>query len=136
MRHRQPSQDREGDVSADAEPIVYSLLADGTTIGIRPAGPDDLDAVREMHEKLSPDSLYRRFFSLSPSAAEWEARRICREPAPDHAALLAVLDGELIGCGSYECDDSPSKSAEVAMAVADEMHHRGVGTLLLEHLVS
>ena len=123
-------------MSTDAEPSVYSLLADGTTIGIRPARPDDLDAVREMHEKMSPENLYLRFFSLSPRAAEWEARRLCREPAPDHGALLAVLDGELIGCGSYECDDSPSTSAELAMAVSDDMHRRGVGTLLLEHLVS
>ena len=92
--------------------------------------------MREMHEKLSPDSLYLRFFSLNPRAAEREARRLCREPAPDHAALLALMDGELIGCGSYECDDSPSRSAEIALAVADYLHHRGVGTLLLEHLVS
>jgi acyl-CoA synthetase (NDP forming)/RimJ/RimL family protein N-acetyltransferase len=123
-------------VSADAGPSVYALLTDGTTIEIRPAQPDDFDAVRDMHEKLSPDSLYLRFFSLSPSAAEWEARRLCREPAPDHAALLALLDGELIGCGSYECDDPPSQSAEIALAVADNMHHRGVGMLLLEHLIS
>jgi GNAT superfamily N-acetyltransferase len=128
--------DREGDVSADAGPSVYALLTDGTTIEIRPARPDDLDAVRDMHEKLSPDSLYLRFFSMSPRAAEQEARRLCREPAPDHAALLALLDGELIGCGSYECDDLPSQSAEVAFTVADDMHHRGVGMLLLEHLIS
>jgi acyl-CoA synthetase (NDP forming)/GNAT superfamily N-acetyltransferase len=123
-------------VSAEADPSVYSLLADGTTIGIRPARPEDLDAVREMHEKLSPDSLYLRFFSMSPRAAEGEARRLCREPAPDHAALLAMMDGELIGCGSYECDDPSSGSAEVAFAIADDMHHRGAGMLLLEHLVS
>ena len=123
-------------MSADAEPSVYALLTDGTTIEIRPARPDDFDAVRDMHEKLSPDSLYLRFFSMSPSAAEREARRLCREPAPDHAALLAVLDGELIGCGSYECDDPPSRSAEVALTVADDMHNRGVGMLLLEHLIS
>ncbi len=123
-------------MSADAGPSVYALLTDGTTIEIRPARPDDLDAVREMHEKLSPDSLYLRFFSMSPRAAEQEARRLCREPAPDHAALLAVLDGEPIGCGSYECDGLPSQSAEVAFTVADDMHHRGVGMLLLEHLIS
>ena len=123
-------------MSADAEPSVYALLNDGTTIEIRPARPDDFDAVREMHEKLTPDSLYLRFFSLSPSAAEPEARRVCREPAPDHAALLALMDGELIGCGSYECDDRPSRSAEVAFTVADDMHNRGVGMLLLEHLIS
>ena len=123
-------------MTADTELSVYALLTDGTTIEIRPARPDDLDTVRDMHEKLSPDSLYLRFFSMSPSAAEREARRLCREPAPDHAALLALLDGELIGCGSYECDDSPSQSAEVALTVADDMHNRGVGMLLLEHLIS
>ena len=135
-RYPQPSRNRGGDVSADAEPSVYALLNDGTTIEIRPARPDDFDAVREMHEKLTPDSLYLRFFSLSPSAAEPEARRVCREPAPDHASLLALMDGELIGCGSYECDDPPSQSAEVAFTVADDMHNRGVGMLLLEHLIS
>ena len=73
---------------------------------------------------------------VSPIAAEPEARRLCREPAPDHVALLAVMDGELIGCGSYEVADDGSRSAEFAMAVADDMHRRGVGTLLLEHLIS
>ena len=104
-------------MSADAEPSVYALLTDGTTIEIRPARPDDFDAVRDMHAKLSPDNLYLRFFSMSPIAAEREARRLCREPAPDHAALLAVMDGELVGCGTYECDGagpsrprSPSRS--------------------------
>ena len=123
-------------MTVDAGPSVYALLTDGTTIEIRSAWPDDVDAVRDMHQKLSPDSLYLRFFSMNPSAAEREARRLCREPAPDHAALLALLDGELIGCGSYECYDLPAQSAEVALAVADEMHNRGVGTLLLEHLIS
>jgi acyl-CoA synthetase (NDP forming)/RimJ/RimL family protein N-acetyltransferase len=123
-------------VSADAEPSIYALLIDGTTIEIRPARADDFDAVREMHEKLSPDSLYLRFFSMSPIAAEREAHRLCRPPAPDHAALLALLDGELIGCGSYECDDPPSRSAEIAFTVADDWHNRGIGMLLLEHLIS
>ena len=42
----------------------------------------------------------------------------------------------LIGCGSYECDGPASLSAEVAFTVADDMHNRGVGMLLLEHLIS
>ncbi len=123
-------------MSADIEPGVYALLTDGTTIEIRPARPEDFDAVRQMHEELSPDSLYLRFFSMSPRAAGREAHRICRPPAPDHAALLVLLDGELIGCGSYECDDPASRSAEVAFTVADDMHNRGVGMLLMEHLIS
>jgi len=123
-------------VSTQAGPSTYALLTDGTTIEIRPARPDDFDAVRDLHAKMSPENLYLRFFSMSRAAGEQEARRICREPSPDHAALLAVLDGRVIGCGAYEVAGDGSRSAEVAMTVADDMHNRGVGTLLLEHLVS
>ena len=123
-------------MSTGTEAGAYALLTDGTTIEIRPARPEDFEAVRDMHARMSPDNLYLRFFGVSALAAEQEAHRICREPAPDHAALLAVLDGEVVGCSSYECADDGSRCAEVAMAVADEMHSRGVGTLLLEHLIS
>lgn len=114
---------------------VYALLADGTTAEIRPATAGDFEAVREMHRAMSPDNLYLRFFSMSPAAADQEARRICRAPAADHAALLAWLAGELVGVASYECEET-SGTAEFAVAVADHVHHRGVATLLLEHLVS
>jgi len=120
---------------AVAEQDAYALLADGTTILIRPAGLQDYGAVRDMHAATSADDLYLRFFTVSKLAPDQEARRVCREPGPDHAALLAVLDGEVIGCGSFECGDADCGSAEIALAVADGMHGRGVGTLLLEHLV-
>jgi acyl-CoA synthetase (NDP forming)/GNAT superfamily N-acetyltransferase len=123
-------------MSIHAEDSAYALLSDGATIEIRAARPDDFDAVRDMHAKMSPDNLYLRFFSMSPLVAEQEARRICREPGPDHAALLAVLDGEVVGCGTYEQAGAGSVSAEVAFTVADELHNRGIGMLLLEHLVS
>src|SRR5262249_17755486 len=90
--------------------------------------------VRAMHAAMSPDNLYLRFFSLSPGNAENEAARVCREPGPDHAALLAWLGDRLVGVASYE--PAAPGTAEVAFAVPDDMHGRGIATLLLEHLVS
>jgi acyl-CoA synthetase (NDP forming)/GNAT superfamily N-acetyltransferase len=112
---------------------VYALLADGTTVEIREACPDDFDAVQAMHEAMAPDNIYLRFFSYGRGSAETEARRICRDPAPGNAALLALRDGELVGVASFA---GLTGQAEVAFAVADHMHHKGIATLLLEHLVS
>ena len=81
---------------------VYALLADGTAIEIRPATPGDFSLVKAMHEAMSPDNEYRRFFSVSKLAAEREAGRVCRVPAPDHGALLALRGSELVGVGTYE----------------------------------
>ncbi|HWM99217.1 MAG TPA: GNAT family N-acetyltransferase, partial [Streptosporangiaceae bacterium] len=117
-------------------PPVYALLADGTTVEIRPAGPADFDAVKAMHEAMSPDNSYMRFFNISRLSAEIEARRISRNPAPGSAALLAVANGEVAGVASYVPLRQDPGTAEVAFAVADHMHHRGIATLLLEHLVS
>ena len=113
----------------------YALLADGTTMIIRPAGPGDFDAVKGLHEAMSPQSLYFRFFTMSRVAAEREARRVCREAGPDHGALLGLLGDELVGMASYELL-SGLQEAEIALAVADGMHERGIATLLLEHTVS
>jgi len=89
---------------------TYALLTDGSTVEIRHAGPPDVDAVREMHTAMSPDSMYLRFFSASSHMAEREARRVCREPGPGHGALLAWLGGRLVGVASYEATDRHAPS--------------------------
>src|SRR5580700_3157851 len=114
---------------------MYALLTDGSTVAIRHAQPEDAEAVRGMHEALSLGNLYLRFFSLSPRCADTEPARVCREPGPGHAALLAWLGDRLVGVASYE-PAPKSGVAEVAFAVPDDMHGRGIATLLLEHLVS
>ena len=124
---------------AQAVGRAYALLADGSTIEIRLAGPADFDAVKAMHEAMSPDNTYMRFFNISRLAAETEARRIIRPQRPGHVTLLALSADEVVGCASYDVPGGsaePGSVAEIAFAVADHMHHRGIATLLLEHLVS
>ena len=113
----------------------YGLLADGTTLTIRPAGPEDYEPVKQLHEAMSPDNLYFRFFSASQVSAEREARRVCLAGGPGLVALLGLLGDEVVGVASYELTSDPA-AAELALAVADSMHRHGIATLLLEHLVS
>lgn len=114
---------------------VYALLTDGTTVEIRPGLPEDLAAVQAMHEAMSPDTTYLRFFNYSRLSAAEEAKRVCRPTGPGHHSLLALRGGEIVAVGGYEIE-STGRRADAAFAVADRWHGRGLGTLLLEHLVS
>ncbi len=115
---------------------VYALLANGTTVEIRHATAADFDAVKAMHEAMSPENIYLRFFSFSRLSSETEARRICDETHPGRVALLALSEDQVVGCASYDVAAHDQTAAEIAFAVADHMHHKGIATLLLEHLVS
>jgi hypothetical protein len=103
----------------------YALLADGTTLTIRSADSEDYQAVKQLHEAMSPENLYFHFFSASRVSSELEARRVCADDRPGMVALLGLLDGDLAGVASYELGPDQT-SAEVALAVADGMHRRGV----------
>jgi GNAT superfamily N-acetyltransferase len=121
--------------AVQAGSVLHVLLADGSRAEIRHAGPADLSAVVALHAAMSADNLYLRFFSLSPQAPAHEARRVCRPAAKDHVALLAFVSGRLAGVASYELI-APTAHAEIAFAVADDLHGHGIATLLLEHLVA
>ena len=115
---------------------VYALLADGQTVEIRLATPGDFGAVKAMYEAMSPDNVYLRFFNFSRLSAETEGRRICDETVAGRVALLALSSGAVVGCASYDVAPRDKTTAEIAFAVAESMHHKGIATLLLEHLVS
>nr|WBO76075.1 GNAT family N-acetyltransferase [Streptomyces sp. SBE_14.2] len=120
---------------APPRPPVHALLADGTTVCIRPARRSDHDQVQGLYEEMSPENLRLRFFSPSRHSAGLAAERACGAPRPGYRALLAETAGQLIGIAEYDTGGTGDQ-AEISLAVADGLHHRGVGTLLVEHLVS
>ncbi|MFF4656056.1 GNAT family N-acetyltransferase [Streptomyces sp. NPDC001381] len=121
---------------------VHALLADGTTVCIRPVLPGDREQLRGFYEEMSPENLRLRFFSASRRSGALAADRACAPPRPGYRALLAEVDGRVIGLAEYDTggdrdgDGGRKNGAEVSIAVADGLHHRGVGTLLVEHLAS
>ena len=98
--------------SRQVMPRTYALLTDGSTVEVRPARPEDAEAVRAMHAVLSPENLYLRFFILSPRSPQAEAARVTREPGPGHAALLDWLGDRLVGVASYE--QVPAQAVDTA----------------------
>ncbi len=119
--------------SADLAGGVDALAADGAIIRIRPVRADDAVALTDLHERASNDTLYRRFLSAGHHPIAGEVARLVRAPDADHAALVAVERGRLVGVSSYEVLPG-RRSAEFAVFVDDACHGRGIGTLLLEHL--
>ncbi|MCX5205785.1 GNAT family N-acetyltransferase [Streptomyces sp. NBC_00237] len=115
---------------------VHALLADGTTALIRPAVPEDHSQLRSLYEQMSPENLRLRFFATSRRSAEQAADRASAPSRPGYRALLAEVGGRIVGLAEYEEEDNGRGSAEISLAVADGQHHKGIGTLLLEHLVS
>jgi GNAT superfamily N-acetyltransferase len=114
--------------------MTFTLLTDGATAEVRDAEPADEPALAAMYAGMSAEHRYLRFLgsgAMGPAAA----RRACRGSGPGHLALLALLDGQVIGVAEHEPTGVPGE-VEVASAVADGHHHRGVATVLLEHLVS
>ncbi|MFF5721341.1 GNAT family N-acetyltransferase [Streptomyces buecherae] len=117
-------------------PEAHALLTDGRTVEIRAARSEDHALVLRLHEETSSENVHLRFFSVGGRSAALAADRACAPQHPGHRTLVAYLGsrGQVIGVAEYATGADPG-SAEVAVTVADGFHHRGVGTLLLEHLV-
>src|SRR5262245_6401871 len=120
----------------DAPEAGRLILRDGSTAHVRMARPDDCPALLAFFERLSPDALYRRFFSAAaPSVGQ--VARFCDNSDPRAALTLVVTrthEGEprIVATASYFARDA--HSAEVAFAVDDALQGQGLGTLLLERL--
>jgi len=115
------------------------ILRDGGSILIRAIRPDDRERLVEHFHRLSARSVYFRFFNAKRRLTDDELDRFTRLDFVQQAALVATLrerrDERIIGVGRYAMLPGDTHAAEVAFAVADEHQGRGIGTLLLEHLV-
>jgi GNAT superfamily N-acetyltransferase len=112
-------------------------LLDGRPVLVRAIRPEDKAILREGFHRLSPQSVYHRFFQAKKDLNETELRYLTEVDFESHVALLAILDEEDpglgIGVGRYIVEPG-TRSAEVAFTVDEDHHGLGVGTLLLNHL--
>lgn len=114
-------------------------LRDGTTLVLRPTRPDDIERLKALFERVSPQSMWMRFFTPR-STVDPRLLQLMVETDGVERMNYVVTEGEgpaeiALAVAGYVL--LPHRdTAEVAFMVDDAHQGQGVGTLLLERLAS
>ena len=100
--------------------------------GLASLEPGDGELLGKLFERLSPESVYRRFFSpiTRPDIFQASLRRIDHH---EREAVAAVVGGDVVGVAQYARANG-EKSADLAVVVADDWQRQGLGTRLIAAL--
>jgi len=110
------------------------VLRDGTVAHVRPITPDDAAGIQLFHSRQSAESIYLRFFAPLRELSQRDVHRFTHVDHHDRVALVATLDGAIIGIGRFDRIDPTS--AEVAFNISDHFQGKGIGSVMLEHLAA
>jgi RimJ/RimL family protein N-acetyltransferase len=109
-------------------------LKNGATVTVRPIELTDAFKLRRMFDRLSPETVYHRFFAPIPTPPDEMLKHISAVDHTQREALVAVAtDGEVVGIAQYE-GHVGADEAEVAITVEDAWQGSGLGTALLLRL--
>jgi acetate---CoA ligase (ADP-forming) len=108
-------------------------LRDGSVVTIRPAVAQDEPELRSFLSGLCSEARRLRFFTGAANVAH--AAHLVSVIDARHGGLVAHdEEGVLVGHAIYALLDATR--AEVAVEIADHLHGRGLGTILIERLAA
>ena len=114
--------------------VVTAVLTDGVRVDFRPVGPDDKPLLEQGMAMLSPASRRLRFMSSIENLSRSQLAYLTEIDHESHMAWGAIVAGEPVGVGRVvRLPDSPA-TAEIAIAVVDDWHCRGIGKMLVRLL--
>jgi RimJ/RimL family protein N-acetyltransferase len=118
-------------------PRVLQRALVARALVVRPIAPADKPALAAFFASLTPESRKRRFFT---SKAALSARELAYFTEIDHRSHVALVmedaTGRIVGLGQYAGWAGDARTADVAVAVADDHQRRGLGTRLVRDLVA
>jgi RimJ/RimL family protein N-acetyltransferase len=100
--------------------------------GLSTLEDSDTELVSRLFRRLSPEAIYRRFFSPIARPDQFTAA-LLRSDSRDRQAVAAVEDGEIVGVAQYSRTPG-SPHAEMAILVADDWQRQGLGTRMVAAL--
>jgi acetyltransferase len=115
----------------------------GIKVLIRPIRPEDEPAMAKFHGMLSDLSVYLRFFHMEKLGTRVAHARLLRKCFIDYDREMALVvehanpatgEGEIIAVGRMT-QTPGAREAEIAVLVADQFQHFGLGSELLRRLI-
>jgi acetyltransferase len=103
-------------------------------LDIRPAAPDDAEAVRGFLEHLSDDTRWLRYHSPEPIIRPWMVEAVVASDHERRESLLALHDGHIVGVAEWGRVEPTDDVADIAVVVDDDFRRKGVAKALLREL--
>jgi len=113
------------------------ILRDGTRVNIRPIRPGDDHALVDAFHRMSPETVYQRFFAALPEMSDAMAWHFSHIDSANRMALVAETAdarAELIGVARYERTEEPDV-VELGLVVLDAWQNRGLGRILIRQVL-
>jgi GNAT superfamily N-acetyltransferase len=107
-------------------------LADGVEVQIRPLTMMYREAVRDLHERCSPETRRYRYFTAMPALPPRAFERLC-DRSRCHT-LVACHDGQVVAIATLMFTPEPG-IGEIALLVEDRWQGRGLGRTLANTLL-
>ena len=102
---------------------------------VRPMRADDENRLLRTAGRLSPRTVYQRFFSPIHTIPPTLLHRLANVDHDDREALVALDGDEIVAVVRWDRDPAHRDEAEVAVLVEDAWQHRGLGGALTRMLV-
>lgn len=118
-------------LSTEVAPPIVVRRIDGSSITLRQLTSQDANAVAELHSKLTEQDRYLRFFTTHPTGLGGLADALTAQ-SKNQLSVGAFSQQQLVGVAN--CSVVQGDSAEVALVVAHDNQHHGIGTMLLKRL--
>ena len=96
--------------------------------------PEDAEGVQSFLERLSPESRRLRYHSPAPIVRWWMVEAVTAADHDQREALLALLDGRVVGVAEWGRDPDTPTRAHVAISVDEDLRRHGVAQALMRRL--
>lgn len=109
-------------------------LKTGEQLTVRAAIPEDGPSVCAFLEGLSAESRLLRYHSPVPVVRWWMVEAVTAADHDQREALLAILDGRVVGVAEWGREPEVDGRAHVAIAVDENVRRRGIARALMRRL--